>query len=150
MAPSCESTRVESWRRLEGLSTIPRWKITKKSEAAGRPCTYFDSFCRLILCIRLIPPEWLQSVTPRHLNAPADYWSQKVLAVSSVNAAMQNYISIHEHQIRPTPALAAVHGQATPSWVTCSLLLRVSEKYSPGQWRQHLVMNRVIWFSRKT
>jgi len=42
----------------------------------------------------------------------ADYWSQKVLAVSSVNAAMQNYVSIHEHQARPNPALAAVHGQA--------------------------------------
>ena len=25
---------------------------------------------------------------------------------------MQNYVSIHEHQTRPNPALAAVHGQA--------------------------------------
>jgi hypothetical protein len=25
---------------------------------------------------------------------------------------MQNYVSIHEHQPRPNPALAAVHGQA--------------------------------------
>ncbi|MGA8660144.1 MAG: hypothetical protein WB586_28830 [Chthoniobacterales bacterium] len=51
-------------------------------------------------------------MTPRHINAPADYWPQKVLAVSSANAAMQNYVSIHEHQTRPNPALAAVHGQA--------------------------------------
>ena len=57
-------------------------------------------------------PDWLQALAPRHINAPADYWPQKVLAVSSVNAAMQNYISIHEHQTRPNPALAAVHGQA--------------------------------------
>jgi hypothetical protein len=35
-----------------------------------------------------------------------------VLAVSSVNAAMQNYISIYEHQTKPNPALAAVQGQA--------------------------------------
>ena len=35
-----------------------------------------------------------------------------MLAVSSVNAAMQNYVSIHEHQTKPNPALAAVHGQA--------------------------------------
>jgi len=25
---------------------------------------------------------------------------------------MQNYVSIHEHQTRPNPALAVVHGQA--------------------------------------
>jgi len=35
-----------------------------------------------------------------------------VLAVSSVNAEMQNYVSIREHQTRPNPALAAVHDQA--------------------------------------
>jgi hypothetical protein len=50
-------------------------------------------------------------LTPRHINAPADYWRQKVLAVSSANAAMQNDVSIHEHQTGPNPALAAVHGQ---------------------------------------
>ena len=32
--------------------------------------------------------------------------------VSSVNSAMQNYVSIHEHQTTPNPALIAVHGQA--------------------------------------
>ena len=57
-------------------------------------------------------PDWLRALTPRHINAPADYWPQKVLAISSVNAAMQNYVSVHEHQTRPNPALAAVHGQA--------------------------------------
>src|SRR6516162_7145258 len=31
---------------------------------------------------------------------PADYWLQKVLAVSSANAGMQNYVSIREHQTR--------------------------------------------------
>ncbi|MGA8658869.1 MAG: hypothetical protein WB586_22275 [Chthoniobacterales bacterium] len=47
-----------------------------------------------------------------HINTPADYWPQKVLAVSSANGAMQNYVSIHEHQTRPNPALIAVQGQA--------------------------------------
>jgi hypothetical protein len=56
--------------------------------------------------------EWLQALTPRHINAPAEYWPQKVLAVSSANAARQNYVSIHEYQTKPNPALAAVHGQA--------------------------------------
>ena len=55
--------------------------------------------------------DWLRAVTPRHINAPADYWPQKVLAISSANAAMQNSVSIHEHQTRPNPALAAVQGQ---------------------------------------
>jgi hypothetical protein len=56
-------------------------------------------------------PDWLRALIPRHVNAPAEYWPQKVLAVSSVNAAMQNYISIYEHQTKPNPALAAVQGQ---------------------------------------
>jgi len=34
--------------------------------------------------------DWLRALTPRHINAPADYWPQKVLAVSSVNAAMHD------------------------------------------------------------
>jgi hypothetical protein len=57
-------------------------------------------------------PDWLRALTPRHIIAPADYWPQKVLAASSVNTAMQNYLSIHEHQTGSNPALAAVHGQA--------------------------------------
>jgi hypothetical protein len=35
-----------------------------------------------------------------------------VLTVSSVNAAMQNYVSMYEHQTRPNPALEVVHGHA--------------------------------------
>ena len=37
-------------------------------------------------------PDWLRALTPRHINAPANYWPQKVWAVSSANAAMQNYV----------------------------------------------------------
>src|SRR6516164_7940109 len=57
-------------------------------------------------------PDWLRALTPLHINAPADYWPQKVLAVSSANAAMQNSVSIYEHQTKPNPALPAVQGQA--------------------------------------
>ncbi len=56
-------------------------------------------------------PNWLRVFTPQHINAPADRWPQKVWAVSSVNAAMQNYVGVQEHQTRPNPALAVVHGQ---------------------------------------
>jgi hypothetical protein len=41
-------------------------------------------------------PDRLRALTPRHINAPAEYWPQKELAVSSVNAAMQNHVSIHK------------------------------------------------------
>jgi hypothetical protein len=51
-------------------------------------------------------------MTPRHINAPADYWPEKVLTVSSVNAAMQNYISIHEHQKQSQSGARVIHGQA--------------------------------------
>jgi hypothetical protein len=57
-------------------------------------------------------PNWLRALMPRHINAPAEYWPQKVLAISSAKATMQNYVSIQEHQTRPNPALTAVQGQA--------------------------------------
>jgi hypothetical protein len=35
--------------------------------------------------------DLLRAVTPHHINAAADYLPRKVLAVSSVTAAVQNY-----------------------------------------------------------
>jgi hypothetical protein len=43
-------------------------------------------------------PDWLRALTPRHISAPASYWPQEVLAVSSTNAAIQNCINIHGYQ----------------------------------------------------
>jgi hypothetical protein len=43
-------------------------------------------------------------------NAPANYLAPRKSAVLSANAAMQNYVSIQEHQTMPNPALAAVQG----------------------------------------
>ena len=57
-------------------------------------------------------PDWLRALTPRHINAPANYWSQKVLAVSPVN-----YVST------PNPALAAVQGQIGSS---CAMMCRLT------------------------
>ena len=42
-------------------------------------------------------PDWLRALTPLHINSPA---------------LLTSTISIHEHQTRPNPALAAVHCQA--------------------------------------
>jgi hypothetical protein len=36
-----------------------------------------------------------------HINAPADYWAQKVLAASSANAEMQDYVRKHALQLYP-------------------------------------------------
>jgi hypothetical protein len=51
-------------------------------------------------------------MSPRRINAPSDYWPQKVWAVSTINAAMQNAFLVRERQTRPNPALASVVGQA--------------------------------------
>jgi hypothetical protein len=40
--------------------------------------------------------DWLRALTPARINALAECWPQKVLAVSSANAATQNYVSIHK------------------------------------------------------
>ena len=53
-------------------------------------------YAEIRACLGKEHPDWLRALTAWHINAPADYWPQKVLAVSSVNAAMQNYVSIHE------------------------------------------------------
>src|SRR5215469_8073530 len=74
--------------------------------------TRLHNYQEVRACLEKEHPDWLRALTPRHINAPADYWPQKVLAVSSANAAMQNYFDIHEHQTKPNPVLAAVQGQA--------------------------------------
>ena len=75
----------------------------------GHPLTYYQEVREYI---EKEHADWLRALTPRHINASADYWPQKVLAVSSANAAMQNYVDIQEHQTTPNPALAVVQGQA--------------------------------------
>jgi hypothetical protein len=62
-------------------------------------------------------PDWLRALTPRHINAPADYRPQKSAGGLIRKRRMQNYVSIRKAD-RPNPALAAVHSQA-------ALLLRL-------------------------
>ena len=38
-------------------------------------------------------PAWLQTLMPRRINAPSVYWPQKVLAVATVHAAMDNQVA---------------------------------------------------------
>jgi hypothetical protein len=37
-------------------------------------------------------PDWLQALMPRRIHAPSDYWSQKVLPVSAITAALTGQI----------------------------------------------------------
>lgn len=37
-------------------------------------------------------PDWLQALMPRRINAPSDYWSQKVLALATIQAAISNQL----------------------------------------------------------
>jgi hypothetical protein len=83
------SLRVGPLSREAG-DALPLWAlaytITRKSENTSKGT-----------------PDCLRVLTLRHVNAPA---------VSSVNAAMQNYVNSCEHQTEPIPAFAAVHGEA--------------------------------------
>jgi len=54
-------------------------------------------------------------LTTRHIKAPADDWPRKILAVSSANAAMQNYFSGYKRRTSPSPALTGLHGQVGPN-----------------------------------
>jgi hypothetical protein len=61
---------------------------------------------------------------PRHINAPAKYWPQKVLAVSSLNAAMQNYVSIYEHH----------SGRSDKAWPRLPVLLYLGAIFALSSW----------------
>src|ERR1700675_977703 len=37
-------------------------------------------------------PDWLQALMPRRINAPSDYWPQKVLALATIQAAISNQL----------------------------------------------------------
>jgi hypothetical protein len=69
-------------------------------------------------------PDWLRALTPLHINASADYWPQKVLALSSVNAAMQNYVSIYEHH----------SGRSDKAWPRLPVLLYLGASFALSSW----------------
>jgi len=54
-------------------------------------------------------PDWPRVLTARHINAPADYWPQKVLAVSSSNrdrkeAVKKPNFPMRNGTARPSPS----------------------------------------------
>jgi hypothetical protein len=55
--------------------------------------------------------DWLRIMTPRHINAPPDYHPQKIFAVASLNALLQNRDAVFDHQ-RPNAATAMAQVQA--------------------------------------
>jgi hypothetical protein len=85
--------------RIRGSSELSRIPPPKKTSGSRGQEYFNDEHLDL-----------LRALTPRHVNAPPDFWLQKVLATSFANAAMQNYIGVRGQQTDPT--LAAVHGQA--------------------------------------
>ena len=84
---------------VKGYFRSPLWRYTT---AVG---TRVHNYKEVRECLEKEHPDWLRALTLRHIKAPADYWPQKVLAVSSANAAMQNYVSICEHQTKPIQRL---------------------------------------------
>src|SRR5260370_29672315 len=56
-------------------------------------------------------PEWLRALMPRSINAPAEYWPQKMVAVHTITAAFNNYISVHEEHREPNPAHVMISAQ---------------------------------------
>jgi hypothetical protein len=55
-------------------------------------------------------PEWLQSLMPRRINAPANYWPQKVLPLSTILAAMTNHLLL-QGGMSANSTFVAVEGQ---------------------------------------
>jgi hypothetical protein len=67
-------------------------------------------------------PDWLRAFTPLHINAPADYWPQKVLAVSqrtprcgTTSASMSTKPAQSRARCSPGPGGASpTHDMPTP------------------------------------
>ena len=38
-------------------------------------------------------PDWIQALIPRRINAPSEYWPQKVFAVAKILAAIRNQVA---------------------------------------------------------
>ena len=55
-------------------------------------------------------PEWLRALVPRIIDAPSEYWLQKVLAVAAIEAALCTQLA-SERGLPADPAFTAVEGQ---------------------------------------
>ena len=55
-------------------------------------------------------PDWLQALMPRRINAPSDYWPQKVLALATIQAAISNQL-MKDAGMKLDPTFGVVEGQ---------------------------------------
>jgi hypothetical protein len=55
-------------------------------------------------------PDWLQALMPRRINAPSDYWPQKVLALATIQAAISNQL-MKDAGLKLDPTFGVVEGQ---------------------------------------
>jgi hypothetical protein len=56
-------------------------------------------------------PDWIQALIPRRINAPSEYWPQKVFAVATILAAIRNQVA-HDSGNKLDWIAAAVEGHA--------------------------------------
>src|SRR5580693_7836574 len=55
-------------------------------------------------------PDWLQALMPRRINAPSDYWPQKVLALATIQAVISNQL-MKDAGMKLDPTFGVVEGQ---------------------------------------
>ena len=55
-------------------------------------------------------PDWLQALVPRRINAPSEYWPQKVLALATIQAALSNQV-MQDAGLKPDATFVMVECQ---------------------------------------
>jgi hypothetical protein len=55
-------------------------------------------------------PDWLQALMPRRINAPSEYWPQKVLALATIQAALSNQV-MQDAGLKPDATFVMVECQ---------------------------------------
>lgn len=55
-------------------------------------------------------PDWLQVLVPRRINAPSEYWPQKVLALATIQAALSNQV-MQDAGLKPDATFVMVECQ---------------------------------------
>ena len=55
-------------------------------------------------------PDWIEALVPRRIDAPANYYPQKVLALATIQAALCNQL-LQDADLEPDATFAAVEGQ---------------------------------------
>jgi hypothetical protein len=74
--------------------------------ARERPKTYGE----LRAFVERERPDWIEALVPRRIEAPANYYPQKVLALATIQAALCNQI-LQDTGLKPDGTFTAVEGQ---------------------------------------